>query len=92
MCLDASFEVLRRYLKAPGIVWHAYRKFIVKKFPVSIYCIVREDNIYIDVVEPMTRGPKHLDRKLTKKISVFLARISGLQPCWKSQHERLVQS
>lgn len=64
ICLDASFEALQRYPTAPRIVRQEYRRFFVKKFPVSIYYIVREDKIYVDLVEPMLRDPKHLDTKL----------------------------
>ena len=64
ICLDASFEALRRFPSAPRVVWHEYRRFFVKKFPVAIYYIVREDKIYVDVVELMMRNPKRLDEKL----------------------------
>ena len=64
LCLDASLEALKRYPTAPRILRHEYRRFFVKKFPVSIYYIVRENKIYVDVVEPMMRDPKRLDEKL----------------------------
>ena len=64
LCLDATFEILKRYPTAPRIVRHKYRRFFVKKFPVSVYYIVSENKIYIDVVEPMMRDPKRLDKKL----------------------------
>ena len=64
ICLDASFEALRRFPSAPRVVRHEYRRFFVKKFPVAIYYIVREDKIYVDVVELMIRNPKRLDEKL----------------------------
>ena len=59
LCLDATFETLKRYPTAPKIVRHEYRKF-----PVSIYYIVDKNKIYVDVVEPMMRDPKRLDEKL----------------------------
>ena len=64
LCLDASFEALRRFPSAPRVVRHEYRRFFVKKFPVAIFYIVREDKIYVDVVELMMRNPKRLDEKL----------------------------
>ena len=64
LCLDASFETLRRFPKAPRIIRNEYRRFFVKKFPVSIFYIIRENKIYIDVVEPMMRDPKRLDKRL----------------------------
>jgi hypothetical protein len=64
LCLDASLEALKRYPTVPRIVRHEYRRFFVKKFPVSIYYIVRNAKIYVDVVEPMMRDPKRLDDKL----------------------------
>ena len=64
LCLDASFEALRRFPSAPRIVLHEYRRFLVKKFPVAIFYIVRGDKIYVDAVELMMRNPKRLDEKL----------------------------
>lgn len=64
LCLDATFETLKRFPTTPRIVRHEYRRFFVKKFPVSIYYIVRERKIYVDVVEPMMRDPKRMDQKL----------------------------
>ncbi|TVP80873.1 MAG: hypothetical protein EA353_02690 [Puniceicoccaceae bacterium] len=64
LCLDASLEALSRYPTAPRIIKHEYRRFFVKKFPISIYYIVREDKIYIDVIEPMMRNPERLNEKL----------------------------
>ena len=64
LCLDASIEGMRRYPTAPRIICHEYRRFFVRKFPVGIYYIVRENKIYVDVVEPFPRNPKRLDEKL----------------------------
>ena len=64
LCLDASFEKLKRYPTAHRIVRKEYRRFFVKKFPVTIFYIVKEDKIFIDVVEPMMRKPKRLQDKL----------------------------
>lgn len=66
LCLDASFEALRRFPTTSRIVRHEYRRFFVKKFPVSIYYIVRGSRVYVDVVEPMMRDPKRLDEKLKR--------------------------
>lgn len=63
LCLDASIEAMRRYPTAPRIIRHEYRRFFVRKFPVGIYYIVRENKIYMDVVEPFPRDPKRLDEK-----------------------------
>lgn len=64
LCLDASLEALARYPTAPRIVRHEYRRFFVRKFPVAIYYVVRENKIFVDVVEPMIRNPARLDEKL----------------------------
>ena len=66
LCLDASIEQLSRYPTTPRIVRHKYRRFFVRKFPVAIYYIVRNDKIYIDVVEAMTRDPERLIGKLDR--------------------------
>ena len=64
LCLDASLEALRRFPSAPRIIRHEYRRFFVKKFPVAIFYIVRENKIYVDVVELMMRDPKRLNKRL----------------------------
>ena len=64
LCLDASIEAMRRYPTAPRIIRHEYRRFFVRKFPVGIYYIVRENKIFVDVVEQFSRDPKRLDEKL----------------------------
>lgn len=66
LCFDASLEALSRYPTAPRIVRHEYRRFFVRKFPVAIYYIVKEDKILVDVVEPMMRDPSRLEKKLKK--------------------------
>jgi len=66
LCLDASLEALSRFPTAPRIVRHEYRRFFVRKFPVAVYYIVKDDNILVDVVEPMMRDPSRLERKLKK--------------------------
>mgnify|MGYP006436982111 CR=1 FL=1 len=64
ICLDASIEAMRRYPTAQRIIRHEYRRFFVRKFPVGIYYMVRENKIYVDVVEPFQRDPSILDEKL----------------------------
>ncbi len=64
LCLDASLEAMRRYPTAPRIIRHEYRRFFVRKFPVGVYYIVRNNRIFVDVVEPFPRDPSRLDEKL----------------------------
>jgi len=64
LCLDASMESLKRFPTAARIVRHEYRRLFVRKFPVGVYYIVRDNKVYIDVVEPFSRDPKRLEEKL----------------------------
>ena len=64
LCLDASIDAMRRYPTAPRTIRHEYRRFFVRRFPVGIYYIVRENKILVDVVEPFPRDPSRLDEKL----------------------------
>ena len=64
LCLDASLESLKRFPTAARIIRHEYRRLLVRKFPVGVYYIVRENKVYIDVVEPFPRDPNRLEEKL----------------------------
>jgi len=69
-CLDATFEALSHYPTAPRIIRHAYRRVPVRRFPVSVYYIVSDAKIYIDVIEPMMRDPSTLEEKLKRRESL----------------------
>ncbi len=64
ICLDASFEALKRYPTANRIVRHEYRRMFVRKFPVGIYYIVAGEKILVDAVEPFSRNSERLDERL----------------------------
>ena len=64
LCLDASLAAMRRYPTAPRIIRHEYRRIFVRRFPVGVYYLVRESKIFVDVVEPLMRNPKRLEKKL----------------------------
>lgn len=64
ICLDASIEQLTRYPTVHRMVRHEYRRFFIRKFPVGIFYIVRDQRIYIDVVEPLMRDPGRMDERL----------------------------
>lgn len=64
LCLDASFEALKRYPTANRIIRHEYRRMFVRKFPAGIYYIVNGEQILVDAVEPFSRNPGNLDEKL----------------------------
>ncbi len=64
LCLDASFESLRRYPTAARVLRHEYRRMFVRKFPVGAYYVIRDQKIYIDLVEPFSRNPSRMIEKL----------------------------
>lgn len=65
LCLDATFEQLKRTASSARIVRHEYRRTFVRKFPVCVFFILKEDQIIIDIVEPMRRDPDRLRQKLS---------------------------
>ena len=64
LCLDASIAQLARYPTVHRIIRHEYRRFFIRKFPVGIFYIVRDQTIHIDVVESLVRKPDRLNKKL----------------------------
>lgn len=64
LCLDASFESLKRYPTAARLIRHEYRRMFVRKFPVGAYYIVRDQRVFIDLVEPFSRNPSRIDERL----------------------------
>lgn len=69
LCLDASIEQLARFPTAYRIIRHEYRRFFVRKFPVGIFYIVRDQKVYVDAVESLIQDPERLDTKLRDSLT-----------------------
>lgn len=56
--LEKSFETIKTFPESSQIIYHNFRRFVVRKFPYSIFYTIEEKIIVVHAVFYNRRNPK----------------------------------
>ena len=64
LCFDAAVESLCRYPDMYPRIYGEYRRVLVKKFPVGLFYLVRNDVVSVVYVSDLRRDPEAIEHML----------------------------